>query len=558
LLFENFDMLRFVTITFFFLTLFASTCLGAEPSNGVVSSPVETAGLTVLDWSIIVVYAASTIGLGWYFSRRQESTDEYFVGSRNMNPILIGVSLFATLLSTISYLSMPGESFGKGPVTMSSVLALPVVFLLVGFGLLPIYMKQRVTSAYELLEVKLGLSIRILGATMFVVLRLVWMALLIFLTSKALVTMMGVSENWIPLISLINGFIAVIYTSMGGLRAVVITDFLQTILLYGGALLVLGMISYDLGGFSWFPTEWNPDWDTQPFFSTDPSTRATFVGTILTYIVWSTCTAGGDQTSVQRFMATKDARSARKAFATQLTVTVIVTLTLGLVGFALLGYSKAHPGYIPQDLTADKVFPHFIAFHLPPGISGLVVSAMFAAAMSSIDSGVNSITAVVMTDGFDRFGRAPQTDRQHVLTARWLAFGIGAFVVLLSSTMGLIPGNITAVTNKTSNLLTTPIFGLFFFALFVPFASPKGVWIGAICGTTTAVLIAFSGPIFRCAYHLYSYFYLGSWGEDLFLDAQGENVDPISFQWIAPSAITVNIVTGCLGSLLFPRKDKVD
>jgi SSS family solute:Na+ symporter len=245
-------------------------------------------------------------------------------------------------------------------------------------------------------------------------------------------------------------------------------------------------------------------------------------------------------------MATKDARSASKAFATQLTVTVIVTLTLGLVGFALLGYSKAHPGYIPEGLKADDVFPHFIAFHLPPGISGLVISAMFAAAMSSIDSGVNSITAVVMTDGFDRFGRAPQTDRQHVLTARWLAFGIGAFVVLLSSTMGLISGNITEVTNKTSNLLTTPIFGLFFFALFVPFASPKGVWIGAICGTTTAVLIAFSGPIFG---------FLTDSNGNIIVDASGNKYDPISFQWIAPAAITVNIVTGCLGSLLFPRKD---
>lgn len=533
-------MLRFVPLTLVMMVLFVSTCVGAEPSQSTGSPSTETAGLTVLDWLIVAVYAASTIALGWYFSRRQKSTDEYFVGSGNMNPLLIGVSLFATLLSTISYLSMPGESLGKGPVTMSNILALPVVFLLVGFGLLPIYMRQRVTSAYELLEVKLGLSVRMLGASLFVLLRLVWMSLLIYLTSKALSTMMGIDEKWIPLISLITGFVAVIYTSMGGLRAVVITDLMQTILLYGGALLVIGMVSYDLGGFSWFPTEWNPNWDTQPLFSLDPSTRVTFVGTILSYIVWYTCTAGGDQTSVQRFMATKNAKAARLAFATQLSVSVVVTVTLGIVGFALLGYFNAHPEALPKGLDADKIFPHYIAFHLPPGISGLVVAAMFAAAMSSIDSGVNSITAVVMTDGFDRFGRAPKSERQHVLTARWLAFGIGAFVVLLSSTMGLIPGNITAVTNKTSNLLTTPIFGLFFFALFVPFASPKGVWIGTFFGTATAVLIAFSGPIFGFV-----------------LDSHGNEIDPVSFQWIAPAAITVNIVTGCLGSLLFPRKDKI-
>ena len=180
---------------------------------------------------------------------------------------------------------------------------------------------------------------------------------------------------------------------------------------------------------------------------------------------------------------------------------------------------------------------------------------MFAAAMSSIDSGVNSITAVVVTDLTGRRRKAnaspvpsrllSPTEKEspyqppesapadnQVSAARWLAFAIGAVVVVGSSFMGAIPGNITAVTTKTANLLATPIFGLFFFALFVPFASPRGVVLGALCGTATAVLIAFSGPI------------------------SGSEVDPISFQWIAPAAITVNIVTGCIGSLLMPRRNK--
>ena len=241
---------------------------------------------------------------------------------------------------------------------------------------------------------------------------------------------MGVGDNYIPLIALVTGFVAVIYTSLGGLRAVVITDFIQTVLLYGGALLVLATISWDLGGFGWIPTKWDPAWDTQPIFSTDLSVRVTVVGTLLNYVVWYVCTAGGDQTSVQRFMATKDTKAARRAYATQLVTSVVVGVTLGLVGFALLGYFHAHPERLPEGMSlsenADKVFPHFIAFHLPVGISGLVVAAMFAAAMSSIDSGVNSITAVVMTDGLDRFGFKPKSDRSHVMIARCLAFGIGA------------------------------------------------------------------------------------------------------------------------------------
>jgi SSS family solute:Na+ symporter len=513
----------------------------------------------------VALYAIGTITLGWYYSRTQNSTKEYFVGSGDMKPWLIGVSLFATLLSTISYLSMPGETLGKGPMYMFSMLALPAVFAVVGFVLLPVYMKQRVTSAYELLEERLGPNIRLLGAWMFISLRLVWMSLLIYLTAKAMTIMLGVGEDMIPVIALVTGFVAVIYTSLGGLRAVVITDLVQTVLLFGGAVLVLATISWNLGGLGWIPTEWNPSWDTQPVFSTDFSVRVTLVGSLFNYFVWYVCTAGGDQTSVQRFMATKDAAAARRALATQLSVSVVVAITLGFVGFALLAYFEANPDLLPPDISlsdnADRVFPHFIAFHLPPGVSGLVVAAMFAAAMSSIDSGVNSITAVVMTDILKR--KAPEKTaastvvghaedkspyaaplaannidhpKQHMATARWLAFGIGAVVVVASSGMGAIPGNITAVTTKTANLLTTPIFGLFFFALFVPFASPKGVAVGTFCGTTTAVLIAFSGPIFG--------FVAGT-----------EDQDPVSFQWIAPAAITVNIVTGCVASLLFPKKN---
>jgi SSS family solute:Na+ symporter len=499
-------------------------------------------GLTWIDWTIVVIYACSTLVLGWYFSRRQKDTQEYFVGSGNMNSVLVGVSLFATLLSTISYLSMPGEVLGKGPVYMTNLLALPLVFLIVGYVLLPVYMRYRVTSAYELLETRLGLSVRMLGVTMFLCLRLVWMSLLVYLTAKALTVMIGVGENWIPAVVLVTGLVSVTYASLGGLRAVVITDLMQTILLFGGAVLVIVMVTVDFGGFGWFPTQWQDNWDSQPVFSFDPSTRVTAIGAILTVLVWQVCTAGGDQVSVQRFMSTKDAAAARRSFATQMIVGTSVTLTLCLVGFALLSFFQAHPEFVPQGMDlkadADKMFPHFIAFHLPVGVSGLVVSAMFAAAMSSIDSGVNSITAVVTTDMLDRFGKKPETERGHLFVARSLAFGIGATVVLGSMFVGQIPGNITEVTNKTVNLMVPMIFSLFFFALFVPFSKPAAVWIGWACGMTTAILIAFSGQIF---------------GVD-----PVTKLAPVSFQWIGPTSLLVNIAVGLVVSLLLPTNEQAE
>jgi SSS family solute:Na+ symporter len=235
-------------------------------------------------------------------------------------------------------------------------------------------------------------------------------------------------------------------------------------------------------------------------------------------------------------MSTGDVRAARRSYLTNLCVAALVVGTLCIVGFGLMAYVRDNPGVLPATMSleenADSIFPRYIAYHLPMGVSGLVVAAMFAAAMSSIDSGVNSITAVVMTDFLDRFGLRPKTERGHVLFAKGLAFGIGAVVVIGSSFMQHVPGNITAVTSKTTNLLVTPIFALFFFALFVPFARPIGVIAGTVCGTATAFLIAFSGPIFG------------------FDPVTG--YDPVSFMWIGPVALVVNLAVGCVVSLLLP------
>jgi len=261
---------------------------------------------------------------------------------------------------------------------------------------------------------------------------------------------------------------------------------------------------------------------------------------VISVFLWLVCTSMGDQASVQRFMATENARAARRAIATQLTIGMIVGVTLGFVGVSLLGYYQAHPDLLPEagslKSQADKIFPHFIAFQLPPVVTGLVVSGLFAAAMSSIDSGVNSITAVVMTDLLDRFGRKPENEIQHVRYARFLAFSIGIVVVLLSTFMEHIPGNFVAVTNKTVNLLTVPISLLFFFAVFARFASPIGVWLATVASVSAAAMVAFSGSIF------------------------GKNpetgLDPVSFQWIAPVALVVGLTVGVVASWIFPQRER--
>ena len=502
-----------------------------------MNETVHAVGLGWLDGIVVGFYISLVLGIGWYYGRRQKSTDEYFVGNRGMNSVLVGVSMYATLFSTITYLSSPGEYLGKGPVILSGLLAIPFVYLLVGYWIIPVYMQRQVTSAYELLEDKLGIQVRLLAASLFVLIRLGWMSLLIYLPSTAILEMLGFDRTYLPWVILTTGGVAIIYASIGGLRAVVITDLFQFILLFGGATLVIATVTIDLGGFHWFPTSWQSHWDSQPIFSINPNVRVTVFGTVLTGILWWMCTAGADQTAIQRFMSTGSPSAARRAFLINSLSGASVTIILALVGFSLLAYYQLHPEFLPEGQNiseaADKLFPRYLAFHLPRGIGGLVLAALFAAAMSSVDSGVNSISAVVLTDFVDRFRGTPLTERQHILVARCLAFGIGVIVVLTGSfLMKHVPGNFVEISNRIANLLVTPLFLVFFMAIFVPFATSTGAVASMISSSAMAIVVAYWKPLMN------------------YLDVEPVFWKEISFQWIQPCALLSGVVVGCAVSLL--------
>lgn len=486
-------------------------------------------GLHAIDFLILAVYAAAMVWLGWYCGRRQQSTDEYFTGGGRMNPLLIGISMFATLFSTISYLATPGEVLNHGPiVALMGLLAIPIYYYVVCYLLAPTYMQHRAASAYALLETRLGLGARTTGALMFIMLRLMWMSTLIYFASQACLVMLGIGDRWLPVVTFATGSVAICYASMGGLRAVVMTDSIQFVLLFCGAWLVIGRVTYDAGGLGWLPGGWNDSWDEQPLFDLDPTVRVTAVGSVFYAVFWWVCTVGGDQTAIQRFMATKDTAAAQRSFLVNSIAGAAVSIVLVLVGFALLAFYQADPSRLPAGKTiaqdADQLFPYFISNHLPVGLSGLVLCGMFAAAMSSIDSGINSITAVVSTDLVDRFRSEPIDERSHVRFARWLALTIGLVVVSLSSfVMGYVPGNYLEQAQRTFGLLVTPMFMLFLFALFIPFATQRGAILGAVVGFAVSFLIAYSELL--------------------------TGLPTISFQWVFPVSLAAGIAAGCAWSL---------
>jgi len=482
------------------------------------------ANFELLDWLVLIVYAIGMMSIGWWYSR-VKNIDEYMLGGREMKPWAVGISLCATLVSTLTYLALPGEMIQHGPMILSSILAYPFIYLVVGWLIIPFIMRLQVTSAYEILERRFGLSVRLLGSSVFLVLRLLWMALIVYATSDAvLVPLIGLDKSATPWVCVVLCAITIAYTSMGGLRAVVVTDVVQTFIMLAGAVLSLMLVTTSLGGVAeWWPTRWSPQWDEPSFFFA-PESRVSAGMAILATFTWYVCTAGSDQMAIQRYLSTRDATSARKMFGISLICNAVVNLLLAVLGLALFAYFSIHPELLAEGKTlaasADQLLPRFIVQVLPAGISGLVVAGILSAAMDSLSSGLNSSCSVITEDWIDRFRGNELSQISRIRQAKLVTWLLGLAVVVLSLFAGSVAGNLLEVTYKVTNLLTAPLFVLFFMAMFVPWATTLGVWAAAASSTLVAVLVAFSPEL------------------------------GLGFLWVMPVSLMAGLTAGCSVSLI--------
>jgi SSS family solute:Na+ symporter len=246
-------------------------------------------------------------------------------------------------------------------------------------------------------------------------------------------------------------------------------------------------------------------------------------------LFWYICTAGSDQMAIQRYAATKDVKAARAMFAYSLVAGVAIQVLLCGLGLALYAYALAHPSFLPPNKTAlqaaDELFPRFIITVLPTGISGLIIAGLLAEAMNSLSSGISATGTVIVTDLINRFRKTPSTPEGDIKMAKWISVFLGVAVVLLSSVMSMVSGNLFELSQKVVNLFVAPLFGLFFMAIFVRFATSFGTLIGAVAGVATAAAINY-------------------WP-----DVTG-NPPPLSFLWAMPFSLAVQILVGCAFSLL--------
>ncbi len=448
----------------------------------------EVVRLAPLDLAVIGVYLVGVLALGASFLGRERTADDFFFGGRRVPWWAAGVSIYATQLSAISYVSIPAKGFAEDWVFALTAVTLLAIAPLVIVFYLPFYRRLGLRTAYEYLELRFSLGLRLFGSASFMAFQLARMAIVVYLPALALATVTGVD---VYLLIAALGLLATVYTTLGGLEAVVWTDLAQVLVLVGGLFVALALAVDGAGGLDaavavaqeheklrWYAplTSW-----------TESSTWSVLVGAMFLQLGPYTT----DQSVVQRYLVTKDERAARRSLLLNSALAAPLTVCFFALGTELFAYFQAHPGVLPEGMKNDEVLPRFVARELPAGLAGLVFAGLFAAAMSTLDSAMHAIATAWTNDWQGRLGRRRREERARGASA-WAeglgALAVGRRVTVLAGLVGTgAAATIAALDLRTLydtfqsvlGLLVSPLAGVFVLGIFTRRATAAGAAVGA-------------------------------------------------------------------------------
>lgn len=392
------------------------------------------ADIGAVNLAVLIVYLLGMLGIGFYFSRRGvKSTERFFRGSQKLPWWAVGLSIYATMLSAITFMAIPAKAYTEDWSYFFANIAILAVAPLVIAVFLPFFRRLNVTSAYEYLERRFNTPVRLFGSASFLLLQIGRMAIVLFLPAIALAT---VSTLDVYLCILLMATLCIIYTMIGGIEAVVWTDVVQTFVLLGGAIASLIVVVFSAnGGVSGVVEVAVADrkfFQDTTWFSMDlavASIAVIFIGSFFQNLI--TYTASQDV--VQRYMTTSDIQKARKSIWTNALLALPGTAIFFLLGTALYVFYKLHPERLAADIGNDQILPLFVVNELPIGIAGLVIAAIMAASQSTLSSSLNSVAAVWMTD-FQPMIRRGRTvsDERNLFLAKFLVVVVGLFVTAVA------------------------------------------------------------------------------------------------------------------------------
>lgn len=440
-----------------------------------------TGAMTPIDWAILLVYFAFVVWLGVYFGKRQKTSDHYFLGNRSIPGWAVGISIFATIISSWAFLALPGKAFKDDTQYLMSVLSLPLAAFIAVRFLVPLFREKVRLSAYEYLERRFGLFARFYGNLAFILVHFFKMAMVLYLLCLAISGITG----W-PLIPLIVGIgvLTMVYTFFGGIEGVIWTDVVQGILLLGAGVVAAAFLllsqpvgpvevisaGYEAGKFKFI--------DFSQLGWKDPGPIALFLFGLNLYMTkYAT-----DQTVVQRYLLSSSNEKAGRALYTSTWLMLVVWVVFIHIGALLWVYYQNSPGLLPELVAAkpDQVFAYFIGHQLPPGLTGLILAGLLAATMSTLSSDLNSLGSVLVDDFYNKIAHEA-TDSRRLLFSRASVFATGLLAVLLAISLIRIESMVDSAFWFMS-IMSGGVMGLFFAGLFTRRISPVGIYIGLVAG----------------------------------------------------------------------------
>ena len=429
----------------------------------------------------LALYVPGLVFLGFYFSRNK-NTNDYFRGGQKLPWWAVGLSIFATMLSSITYIAIPAKAYMTDWSLIFINFAIVAVAPFVIHFIIPFFRRLDVTSAYEYLEKRFNLFLRLFAGASFILFHIGRMAIVMYLPALALATITSLP---VSACILIMGVSSLIYCTLGGLRAVIWTDALQSVVLLGGALLSLIIILMRIdGGFATLLTTALADaklrvinWDWSRMSYTTNAFWVVVIGGLTQQLVSYT----SDQSIVQRYMSVSNEKRAARATWTNALVSIPATLLFFGMGTALYVFYKFFPSKLDPGFPNDAIFPLFIARELPAGIAGLVVAGIFAAAQSTVSTSMNSTATTFVTD-VRRFDLL-HLEKHYLALARVMTLlfgllGIGLALLFAASNIKSMWDTFMTILGLFGGVLC----GLFLLGMFTVRANGAGAVIGAVGG----------------------------------------------------------------------------
>ncbi len=434
-------------------------------------------GFGTLNYVVLFTYLAMVVSVGALFARKQKTSEDYFLAGRRMPWLVVGMSMFASLTSAISYMGIPGTAYKENiALLMVGPLSLIVAPILI-FVFYPFYRVLNVTTSYEYVLQRYGQPARLTVSGLFVLARLGWLGTVIYAPSLALSIVTGI-PLWLAI--LLMGILATTYTALGGLSAVLWTDLVQFLILVGGALWVaLSLTASVPGGLG---SIWEIARTTDHLRVIDwrfSLTEMTGIAVGVSYLFQLMHDYGTDQITVQRLMAVKTFRGMAKATIFNAMAQLFMVSLLLYMGLGLFAYFQTFPSELAAGITSDGVLPYYIMHALPQGVSGLLITAIFAAAMSSVDSGINSVATVLVNDFVRPLRTRARSEQHDVKLARLLTLLLGSFATVVAFYV-TCAGQILEASSKFLGLFGGPILALFLLGMLTRRVNFRGWLIGLV------------------------------------------------------------------------------